>query len=86
MKITKNTIYRIDIAVIVITLIALGIAVGYARPLLLAPFDDAETSNNSVLFSFEKGKAILIDDNIEFSSPEEIYAQDNLVINLKPGT
>ena len=27
----------------------------------------------------------MIDDNLEFSSPEKIYAEDNLVINLKPG-
>ena len=85
-KIDKKTILKIDIIIIAITLIGLGAAVGYARPLLIAPFDDTTTSNTSILFAFDKGENILIDDNPEFTSPESIYAKNNLVINLKPGT
>lgn len=39
----------------------------------------------SSLFSFKSGNVILIDKNIEFSSPQKIEAKDNLVINLEPG-
>jgi hypothetical protein len=59
--------------------------VTYARPLVIAPLNNFETTNNSVLFEFERGNIILIDDNLEFSSPQKIYAEDNLIINLKTG-
>jgi hypothetical protein len=65
-------------------LVVIGI-VGYARPLVIAPFDNFKTTNNSVLFAFDKADTIFIDDNIEFTSPTEIQAEDNLIVNLKPG-
>lgn len=86
MELKEKQIYIIDAVLIVGTLVAVFLIVGYARPLVLAPLNDFETTNASVLFSFEKGSAILIDDNPEFTSPEKIYAENNLVINLKPGT
>lgn len=41
--------------------------------------------NGSVLFSIERAELILIDDNNEFTSPEQFIVKDGLVINLKPG-
>lgn len=82
-------IHTIDAMMIVGTLlIVLGIVgyAGYVNPLVIAPADNLATSNTSVLFSFEKAGSILIDDNAEFTSPEKINAQDNLVVRLKPGT
>jgi hypothetical protein len=82
-------IHTIDAMMVVGTLlIILGIVgyAGYVNPLVIAPSDDYATSNTSVLFSFEKAGSILIDDNIEFTSPEKINAENNLVVRLKPGT
>lgn len=82
---TKNKIWAIDMIVIVGTLVVLLGTVGYVRPLVIAPLDGEITTETGVLFEFEKADRILIDDNMEFSSPTEIYVEDNLVINLKPG-
>ncbi|MEK6927533.1 MAG: hypothetical protein AABX11_03810 [Nanoarchaeota archaeon] len=85
MEITKKHIYAIDFAIIVGTLIVLFTLVIYMRPMVISPLDNLETTNNSMLFSFEKGNIIYLDDNIEFTSPEKISAENNLIINLKPG-
>ncbi len=86
MKIENRHIYALDFIIIVGTLIGMFFAVGYVTPLVIAPLDGLETYNNSVLFSFDKASIILIDDNIDFTSPQEIFIEDNLIINLKPGT
>jgi len=83
--IKKKHIMAIDLVFIIGTILAVSFFVGYARPLVIAPIDDLITSNTSVLFEFNKADLIFIDDNLEFTSPEKIYAQDNLIINLKPG-
>jgi hypothetical protein len=80
-----RTIYAIDLIVLAGTLAAILFIVGYARPLLIAPIDKMTSSNSSVLFSFEKGNSVFIDDNIEFSSSEEIEVRDNFILTLKPG-
>jgi len=85
MKIKEKEFYIMDVILITITLMVLVIIGGYATPLVIAPADKLETTNNSILFSFEKANAILIDDNLNFTSPEKIYVKDNLVINLMPG-
>ena len=81
----KRYILAIDFVMVVGSLITIAILVGYTRPLVIGPIDDFNTTSTSVLFSFDKGNVILIDDNPEFSSPETIYAEDNLVIQLQPG-
>lgn len=85
MELKDRHIYAIDLALVAGTLIVIIGLLGYAQPLVIAPIDELSTLNSSVLFEFEKAEVILIDDNIDFSSPDEIYAKDNLVINLKPG-
>ncbi len=75
----------IDLVLIVGSLMIIAGVVGYARPLVIAPIDELITTNNSVLFVFEKGERILIDDNIGFSSPQVYEVMDDIVINLKPG-
>lgn len=86
MKIDKKIIYGMDFLILVGTLTGLFFAVGYVQPLVISPIDGLETANGSVLFEFEKANIILIDDNFDFTSPEMIYAEDNLVVNLNPGT
>ena len=73
---------------LVIVLGSLGIIagiMGYSRPLVISPLDNEITSNGAVIFSFEDANKILIDTNLEFTSPQEIYVTDNIIINLKPG-
>jgi hypothetical protein len=84
MKYRKHII-AIDFIVVVGTLGIIALLVGYGQPLVIAPLDDLTTSDGSVLFVFEKANLILIDDNNRFTSPLIIEAEDNLVINLKPG-
>jgi len=82
-------IYIIDATIIAGTLLTLIVSmlyIGYVNPLVIAPSDNFETMNTSVLFSFENAGEILIDDNPEFSSPEKINAKDNLIVRLVPGT
>lgn len=81
---TKH-IQKIDLVLIVGTFMLLMFLVGYSTPLIIAPLDEFETTNSSVLFSIERAEFILVDDNIEFTSPETFNVQDGLVINLKPG-
>lgn len=81
----KRKILAIDFVLIVGTLFALFFIIGYARPLVIAPIDGLETTDNTVLFSFENGDRILIDDNLGFSSPMIIDVQDNIVVTLEPG-
>jgi len=80
-KITKT----LDLIILLGSLIAIITVIGYTRPLIIAPIDNFVTTNNSVLFAFDKANIIYLDDNINFTSPERIYAKDNLLINLKPG-
>ena len=81
----KRVVYIIDFVVLVVSVVVLLFAMDYVQPLIIAPDDGYTTRNTTVLFSFEKANAILIDDNPAFSSPETITAQDNLVISLRPG-
>lgn len=81
---TKH-IQKIDWVLIVVTLASLMFLVGYSRPLVIAPLDEFETTNSSVLFSIERAELILVDDNLEFTSPETFNVRDGLVISLKPG-
>ena len=78
-------VFAIDIVLIAGTLLVLAGLIGYSRPLVIAPLPGFVTADTSVLFEFEKADLILIDDNPDFTSPDRIYAEDNLVINLKPG-
>ena len=86
LNITRNKkIKIIDMVLIFGTIIFLAGFVNYAQPLIISPIDNLETTNGAVLSEFERGNIILIDDNLEFSSPQKIHAEDNLIINLKQG-
>ena len=81
----KKTILVIDLVLVVGSLALIAWLVGYSQPLVIAPIDGYTSTDGSILFEFEKADLILIDDNLDFSSPQRIYVEDNLVINLKPG-
>ncbi len=80
-----ETIWKIDFIVIGITLLALIVLVGYAQPLVVAPLDEYESVNGEVLFEFERADVLLIDDNEEFTSPDEYSVVEGLVVVLEPG-
>lgn len=81
----KKLLYTIDALLLVGTLSLFIWAFFFARPLLGAP-EDGFTTTGAVLFTFEKGDMLLIDDNLEFSSPQRIPVQDRALITLEPGT
>ena len=83
--IKNKHILAIDFIIIFGSLVLLAGVIGYTRPLVISPINKLVTTNNSVLFSFEKGNTILIDENIDFSSPVRIDVKDSVIINLKPG-
>lgn len=80
-----DKIYKIDVVVVIVSLVVLMGIVGYVRPLVIAPLDDYETSDTEILFSIEKADVLLIDDNLDFTSPDEYSLVDGLEINLMPG-
>ena len=85
MDIKNKHIIAIDFVLIVGSLLIIAGLAGYSRPLVIAPINNFTTTETSILFSFNRADLILIDDNLDFTSPEKIYVKDNLVINLKPG-
>ena len=79
-------IRKIDFVVIFVTVSALIFLVGYINPKVIAPLDELETVETNILFSIDNAERILIDDNIDFTTPEEYFIGDGLKINLEPGT
>ncbi len=79
-------ILTIDAILILGSLLLIAGIIGYARPLIIAPLDEAVTTNGSILFEFQKADYILIDDNLDFTSPEQVYVNDFVNVNLEPGT
>ena len=79
-----ENIMKFDLALVGISLVALIFVVGYVSPLVIAPLDEYE-SDGDVLFVIEKADVLLIDDNVEFSSPDEYNIEDGLKIRLEPG-
>jgi len=59
--------------------------VGYARPLVIAPLDDYESSGE-ILFLIEKADYLLVDDNVDFTTPDRYEVRDGMEVELVPGT
>lgn len=78
-------LYKIDILLVAISLTALIFLVGYMQPLVIAPVDYHETDSGEVLFSIDKADMLLVDDNIDFTTPDEYPLKEGLKINLEPG-
>ena len=81
----RKTLYMIDGIIITATLFGLLGIFSYAQPMLIAPLDEHSTKETSVIFEFERAEVILLDDNLQFSSPEEIFAEDKFIIRLESG-
>jgi|SRR3989344_7095160 len=80
-----DKIYKFDIAIVFVSVAVLIFLVGYARPLVIAPVDDYSSVQGEVLFNIEKADKLLIDDNIDFTTPEGYILEDDLKIELEPG-
>jgi hypothetical protein len=80
-----DKVYKIDLIMIIISLLVLITVVVYSRPLIIAPINDYESTEKSVLFFIEKADKLLIDDNVEFTTPDEYFMKDGLRIDLEPG-
>lgn len=79
------SIGKIDMIVIGVTLLALIVLVGYAQPLVIAPLDEYKSLNGEVLFEFERADVLLIDDNEDFTTPDEYKVVEGLIVVLEPG-
>jgi hypothetical protein len=80
-----DNIYKIDLVLVVVSLVVLIGVVGYVNPLVVSPLDDYETSETEILFSIENADVLLVDDNLDFTTPDRYQLKDGLKINLKPG-
>ena len=83
--IKNKIIWVIDILLVGAVLLAILWLIGYTNPQVISPIDNLITEKNSVLFSVGSADYILIDDNLDFSSPETVYVKDNSKITLEPG-
>ena len=81
----KEHIWKIDLVVIGVSVLVLLVLFGYSRPLVIAPIDEYESVNGEVLFSFERADVLLVDDNSDFTSPDEYRVVDGERVNLEPG-
>lgn len=81
----KEHIWKIDVIVVVVSLVVLMGIIGYARPLVIAPIDDFESLDGNILFSFERADVLLVDDNMDFTTPDEYRVVEGEKIKLEPG-
>lgn len=84
--IKNKIIWIVDILLVGAILLTALWLIGYTNPKIISPIDNFVTEKNSVLFSISSVEYILIDDNLDFSSPETVYVKDNAKITLEPGT
>ena len=80
-----DNMYKIDLVLVVVSLVVLIGLVGYVRPLVIAPLDGYESSDNEILFVIEKADYLLVDDNFDFTTPDEYNIEDGLKLDLLPG-
>ncbi|MFA4960035.1 MAG: hypothetical protein WC548_00010 [Candidatus Pacearchaeota archaeon] len=78
-------VYKIDVAILVFSLIGLIFVFGYVTPLVISPANNFETGESEILFLIERADVLLIDDNVDFTTPDEYRLEDGLKINFVPG-
>ena len=78
-------IWKIDLLLVLISVGVLMGLVGYAQPLVIAPLDEYVSTDGEVLFEFARAEVLLIDDNMDFTSPDEYDVVDGLKVRLEPG-
>lgn len=81
----KDVVKKLDLMVISLSVLVLMAAVGFVQPRVIGPINGYETTATQVLFSVEKGNVLLVDDNMEFTTPDEYSVVDGLELDLVPG-
>lgn len=81
----KEHIWKFDLIIILVSVFVLMGVVGYARPLVIAPIDEYVSIDGEVLFSFERAEVLLIDDNMDFTTPDEYQVREGSKVSLEPG-
>lgn len=79
----NKMIQRIDVMIIAGTALTLVLAAIFAGGRILGT---GEINPSAVLFKFKTGNTILIDDNLNFSSPEKVEVKNNMLISMSKGT
>lgn len=79
----SKKIYIIDTMVIISTLLVLITLIGYSTPLIIYPIQ--EINQSEILFTIQNSDMLLIDDNLNFTSPEIYKLKDKLQLDLEPG-
>lgn len=76
---------KIDYIIVIITVLSLFAVGGFAQPLVIAPLNDIETTDTRILFSIDRAEYVLIDDNMDFTTPDRYEVRDGMKIDLEPG-
>lgn len=79
-------IHKVDFIVILTSVFLMIFLVGYVNPKVIMPLNEFETTETNILFSIDNAEKILIDDNEDFTTPEEYLVGDGVLIELEPGT
>jgi len=78
-------IWKVDLVLVLVSVFVLMGLVGYARPLVIAPLDEYESVDGEVLFEFDRADVLLIDDNMDFTTPDEYRVAEGVKVGLEPG-
>ncbi|MBS3087153.1 hypothetical protein J4226_01015 [Candidatus Pacearchaeota archaeon] len=78
-------IWKVDLVLVLVSVFVLMGIVGYARPLVIAPLDEYESVDGEVLFEFDRADVLLIDDNMDFTTPDEYRVAEGVKVGLEPG-
>jgi hypothetical protein len=78
-------VYKIDFAIILISIFSLIFIIGYISPMIISPINNLKTSEKEILFSIENADYLLVDDNLDFTTPDTYPLEEGLKINLAPG-
>ncbi len=81
----RDSIWKMDLALIGFTVVILLLLVGYARPLVISPLNKYSSTDGKVLFLVKKANVIYIDDNPDFTSPNKYVVSNGTKIDLDPG-
>lgn len=81
----KKIIHGVDYVLILASVFVVLWIIGFSNPQVIAPSNNYETFNRTVLFTIENGEKLLVSQDINFTEAKEYELNKNLSLNLKPG-
>ncbi len=81
----RKSVIVLDMIFIIGSLLAVAYLIGYSTPLVISPIDDYESTSSEILFSIKSADKLLIDDNMNFSDPDEFNLRKNFKLSFEPG-